>query len=259
MRLLLNCLTLIILAQPVMVTGMASPLRLDCPLITVAASDVHVCPSEEVTFSASVKGGAPGINPTFSWTVSAGTIISGQGTPTITVLVSDAPASSVSQDNNITATVEVGGFTALMASCPQTASQTILKGACCLFHRKFDEYGDIHFNDEKARMKNFILQMQNEPGALGYVLIYAGRRALIDEAQRRLERAKNYLVNEGGISAERIVTLDGGHREDLTVELWIAPAGAPPLTPDKDTTLSPGEVEIIPDPPKRTGRRGRNH
>lgn len=248
MRLLLNCLTLIILAQPVMATGVASPLPpflLECPLITVDASNDLVCPSEEVTFSASLKGGAPSINPTFNWTVSAGTIISGQGTPTIKVLVSDAQAASVSQDNNITATVEVGGFTALTASCASKAFHTILKASCCYFHRKFDEFGDISFNDEKARLRNLVLQMQNEPGVLGYVLIYAGRHSRVDEAKRRLERAKNYLVNEGGIIADRILTIDGGYREDLTVELWVAPAGAPPLTPDKNTTIDPGEEQIL--------------
>ena len=33
---------------------------------------------------------------------------------------------------------------------------------------KFDEYGNIKFNDEKARLDNYAIQLQNEPGAQGY-------------------------------------------------------------------------------------------
>ena len=30
---------------------------------------------------------------------------------------------------------------------------------------KFDEYGNIRFNDEKARLDNYAIQLQNEPGS----------------------------------------------------------------------------------------------
>jgi len=34
--------------------------------------------------------------------------------------------------------------------------------------RSFDEYGNIKFNDEKARLDNFAVQLQNAPGSQGY-------------------------------------------------------------------------------------------
>ena len=67
--------------------------------------------------------------------------------------------------------------------------------------RKFDEYGNIGFNDEKARLDNYAIQLQNEPGAQGYIIAYGGLREVKDQA--RADRAKNYLVNTRGIDAGR--------------------------------------------------------
>jgi hypothetical protein len=257
MRRILNLLTFIVLAQLAAMGAAPNPPLLECPSITVETPSDLICPASEVTFTASVLGGDPNIQQTYHWTVSAGRIVSGQGTPTITVATADASASLVGNGEGITATVALGGFTALTTSCPQTASRTVRMAGCCL-PRKFDEYGDIQLNDEKARLGNFAIQLRNEPEALGYILIYAGKRAHVNEAERRLERAKNYVVIEHGINAQRIVTIDGGYREDLTVELWVLPENFPPLTPDKASTIDPSQVEIIPDPPQSTRTRKRN-
>jgi hypothetical protein len=50
------------------------------------------------------------------------------------------------------------------------------------------------------------------------------------------------------------VTVDGGFREDLTVELWIVPSGATP--PENSPTVDPSEVQTI--QPRRGRRRGRD-
>ena len=42
-------------------------------------------------------------------------------------------------------------------------------GADC---RKFDEYADLRFNDEKARLDNLAIQLQQEPGAQAYYVIF---------------------------------------------------------------------------------------
>jgi hypothetical protein len=109
--------------------------------------------------------------------------------------------------------------------------------------RKFDEYSNIPFSDERARLDNFAFYVQQEQETIGYIIAYAGRRARAGEARARAERAKNYLVNKRGINAERIVTIDGGHREELMVELYLVPRGmaGPSATP----TVDPSEVQII--------------
>jgi hypothetical protein len=57
----------------------------DCPQITVSCPTDLVKAGDSVTFSANVSGGDPKVTPTYNWSVSAGTITSGQGTPSITV------------------------------------------------------------------------------------------------------------------------------------------------------------------------------
>jgi len=195
-----------------------------CPTVNVS------CPSEvdagqPITFTASVTGeGAP--TPTFNWSVSAGTISSGQGTSTITV-----DTTGVGQ--SVTATVTVGGVD---PSCNATSSCTTGVKPLPKNPVKFDEYGNIRFNDEKARLDNYAIQLQNDPTSTGLILVYGSCEG---EAQSRGDRAKDYLVNTRGIEAGRITVVDGGCRSDLTVQLWIVPQGATAPAPDTAGAISP--------------------
>jgi hypothetical protein len=119
---------------------------------------------------------------------------------------------------------------------------------------KFDEYGNIKFNDEKARLDNYAIQLQNQPASQGYILAYG---ACAGEAQTRADRAKDYLVNTRGMDASRLVTVDGGCRSELAVELWVVPTGATPPTASTDNIISPCPECKKKATPRRRGRRGR--
>ncbi|HEX8119510.1 MAG TPA: hypothetical protein VF521_19700 [Pyrinomonadaceae bacterium] len=121
--------------------------------------------------------------------------------------------------------------------------------------RAIDEYGDVPFDDEKARLDNFAIEVQNDPTAVGHLTCYGGRVERKGEAQRRCARAKNYLVNYRGISADRIVTVDGGYREELTVVLWVVPPGA--SAPQPSPTVDAGEVRFVRGKPRRGPRTRR--
>ena len=74
-----------------------------CPTISVS------CPSradskQPLVFEATVSGGYSELKPTYTWSVTAGKIISGQGTTKITVDASNLAGQA------ITATVTVGGY-----------------------------------------------------------------------------------------------------------------------------------------------------
>jgi hypothetical protein len=43
----------------------------------------------------------------------------------------------------------------------------------------FDTYGNIRFSDEKARLDNFAIQLQNQEDAHGQIIVYAGRKATV--------------------------------------------------------------------------------
>ena len=194
-----------------------------CPTVSVS------CPSDvdqgsPITFTASVSGDA---NVTYNWSVSAGTISSGQGTSSISVDTANLGGQTV------TAAVEVGG---LDPSCSRTASCTTgvrQPPATC---RKFDEYADLTFNDEKARLDNLAIQLQQEPGAQAHYVIFGSCDV---EGAQRSQRAVDYLVNNRGIDRGRITVVDGGCRETLTVELWICPTGAGAPAATNSATVDP--------------------
>ncbi|MBC7932480.1 MAG: PKD domain-containing protein [Rubrivivax sp.] len=224
--------------------GCVEPPRPTCPTVRVS------CPSEAragdpVTFTANVENGDPNVTPTYNWTVSAGTISSGQGTSSITVDTTGLGGQTV------TATVDVGGFDR-SCSASNSCSTAIPRVAVA---RKVDEYGNIRFNDEKARLDNYAIELQNDPTAQGNLICYGGRRGRAGEAQRRCDRAKDYLVTTRGIDASRIITTDGGFKEELNVELWIVPSGATP--PPASPSVDPSEVQAAPAPRGRR-RRGRD-
>ena len=211
-----------------------------CPTVSVSCpADVDI--GSPITFTAS---GAGDMNVTYNWSVSAGTISGGQGTSSITVDTAGLGGQTV------TATVELGG---LDPSCSRTASCSTSVKPEKPVPVKFDEYGNIKFNDEKARLDNYAIQLQNQPGSQGYIIAYGSCEG---EAQARADRAKDYLVNTRGIDAGRLVTIDGGCRSDLLVQLWIVPTGADAPAASTDNAVSPCP-ECKKAAPRRRARRGR--
>jgi len=98
--------------------------------------------------------------------------------------------------------------------------------------RKFDEYSTLPISDEKARLDNFAVHLQNEPQLNGYIIVYAGPRARPGEAKTRAKRAKEYLVKARGLDPARIIILVGGKRDRLEVELYALPSSISPPTPN---------------------------
>src|SRR5260221_11447203 len=85
--------------------------------------------------------------------------------------------------------------------------------------RKFDEFGDVEYSDLIARLDNFAIQLQNEPGTKGFILVYRTRRDLPGLNNRIALRIKDYLVNSRGVARDRIVTIDGGEADRQVQEL----------------------------------------
>lgn len=203
-----------------------------CPAVVVTCSDA-VRSGEDATFKVSVDSAAADVKYTYKWEVSAGTVAGGQGTPSIKVDTTGVVAP-------VTAAVEVGG---LPASCERVTScaTATFDGPKC--QRPLDEYGDINFEDEQARLDNFTIELQNDPAATAYILCYGGRVGYEGEAHSRCERVRDYVSNTRGIAADRIVTADGGFRENLTVVVWLIPSGA--TLPEANPTVNPADVTIL--------------
>jgi hypothetical protein len=119
--------------------------------------------------------------------------------------------------------------------------------------RKFDEYGNISLGDEKARLDNVAAWLKGNSDDVVYLYAYNGRRGCIGEAQARATRAKDYLVRGRGIESGRVTLQDGGHRQDLTIEVWVELRGA--NAPLVSPTVDPSEAR--PRACKHRKRRGR--
>ena len=187
-----------------------------CPNVSIVCPD-RVVVDEPITFSANLSGGSGNVTATYNWTVSAGRIIEGQGTSAIKVDTKGLAGETIK------ATFSVAGY-------PKDCSAVCLvriplpKSTC----RKFDEFPDIQRNDEKARLDNFAVELQNDPASTAYVYVYPGTRGGAGEAQRRTSRIVDYLVNSRQLDAQRIVTIVGSPRAELMVELWLCPQGVTP-------------------------------
>lgn len=97
--------------------------------------------------------------------------------------------------------------------------------------QKIDEFGNISCEDELARLDNFSVHLQNAASAHGYIIVYGGRRGKRNEAKARAARMKYWLTHIRLLPSRRIVTIDGGYREEQTSELWIVAPGDPAPIP----------------------------
>jgi hypothetical protein len=189
-----------------------------CPTLTVTGPSGVTQPGETMTFTANVSGGSQDAI-TYTWTVSAGTIESGQGTPSITVRTTADMAGS-----NVTATVTIGG-TRPECNCPATASET--GGvATPLGPEEFDTFEDLKPDDIKARLDNFFGRLQSDPTAQGYIINYGPARAVT--ARERIIRQYITFRNQ---DPARFTIVNGGDTGTIRTRLILVPAGATPPQP----------------------------
>ncbi|MDQ3804042.1 MAG: hypothetical protein M3416_09465 [Acidobacteriota bacterium] len=189
-----------------------------CPNVSIYCPDVTQI-GAPITFTASVSGGTAGVTPVYNWRVSEGTILSGQGTPSITVDTAGLGG------REIEATVEVEGYNLECRATCRSSLPNKPEPRCT------DDYGQIAFDDEKARLDLFAIELQNTPGAQGYITGYGSRNPPYQTGQARADRARRYLVRERGFDDSRLVTRDGGTLPTPATRLCIVPPGAdaPPL------------------------------
>jgi hypothetical protein len=189
-----------------------------CPNVNIVCPE-HVMAGQPVTFTSTLTGGTGNVPQIYHWTVSAGRIIGGQGTNTIKVDTSGLEGQSLK------ASLSMAGYE---EDCSASCTIEFPVPITC---RKFDEFPDISRNDEKARLDNFAIELQNDPTSTAYVIVHPASNGRSGTAQARATRIVDYVVNSRQFDARRIVTLIGPARSELAVELRICPQGAPAPTP----------------------------
>ncbi|MCA1565642.1 MAG: hypothetical protein LC803_08380 [Acidobacteria bacterium] len=193
-----------------------------------------------------MSGGDTHVTPTFNWTVSAGMISSGQGTSSIKVDTTGIGGQTV------TATVDVGGF---LRECRTSNSCTTGIAKKTAPPVKFGEYVTNDLSANKAQLDKFVLALQQDPTAQGYLIAYGGRTSQPDDAQKAADNATDYTINTRKMDGARTLSGVGGYREQPTVELWIAPPGATP--PLATPTIDPKDVKPAPAKPATKPAKGK--
>jgi hypothetical protein len=109
---------------------------------------------------------------------------------------------------------------------------------------KYDQWGDISFNDEQTHLNKIAAQAKEWQLSMIYLVVHAGQTACVGEAKARGVRAKNYLMTRE-VSDERIVWIDAGWRENAIVEVWIWPLqlGKPSVVSDLNLKRSQVKLE----------------
>lgn len=217
-----------------------------CPFPVNVSAPQNVAEGEIITFAADTNySGTASLK--YNWVLSPATarIMSGAGTPTITV------DSTGLGGQRVIATLAVDNGSPDPA-CAQTAQAVAVVAAVekkVLVAREFDECNNCTFDDQKARLDNLAVELQNDPSAHAHIIVYGGKTSPIGQVDRLMTRARDYLVNERGIDNSRIVVVNGGFRESDTVELWVVPTGA--AAPRATPTVQAGDLK----PAGKTRRR----
>jgi len=224
-----------------------------CPYPVNVSAPVSVNDGDLITFTSdNAYGGSGPLR--YSWTVTPADarIVSGAGTPTITV------DSTGLGSQRITATllVDDGSGDPLCQQRAQASTNVIPKKPPEVECKTFDQFPSVAFDDEKARFDNLAIELQNAPDSQAYIIIYAGRTSRAGQADRLAKRTMDYLVTTRGIDASRITIVNGGYRDTDYFEIWICPPGA--KRPEPTPTVQPGEVQPAGERtrPRRPRRRG---
>lgn len=217
-----------------------------CPFPVSISAPEKVMEGEIITYAADVEyGGTASLKYNWKITPSTARIISGAGTPTITV---DSTGLS-GQRIVATLVADDGSSDPACAQVAQAVSVVTPLPKKVIVAQEYDECNNCTFDDQKARLDNLAVELQNDPSTRAYIIAYGGRTSPLAQVEVLMSRARDYLVTQRGIDASRFTVVNGGFREDDSVELWLVPSGAP--APQATPTVKASEVKAAPARRKR--------
>lgn len=193
------------------VTGPASVTEGDTAIF-IAKNEARVSPTAESDLN-------------FIWTVlPAAASFTGQGTNTISVDTNGLGGQTVR------VLLDTGDGTN-DADCRQKNSvpMDVERIPPPLPPKEFDVFPTVANDDDKARLDNLVVELQNNPNVQGYIILYPGtdRKSQTRTPARLTEIAYNYLVQERGADPSRIrIVTTTITRPVTTYEIWLVPPGA---------------------------------
>ncbi len=188
----------------------------NCPAISVESSSYQVPVGDTLVFGAVTKN-APA-NVTYNWSISAGTIISGQGTSLIKVSTAE-----LADGMFVTATVEIGG---IPRSCNSAASSSaeIIPAAQLVTKGTFTNSQEL-----KNAVQQFITATglkDPENAGMGFIYLYAGPKTT-ESSMKIFKDAIVSAFEYNKILPHQYKIGEGGKKKLATYEMYLIKEGSP--------------------------------
>jgi hypothetical protein len=230
MNLQILLFTFILLITTTGVSGQGAhhtyPFSLGCP-------DGVVSAGETISLKAEFEGGQTGdrYSPTYNWSVTSGRIMSGQGTPAISLEIPREEASTL---------VVTLNRTFLEAHFPgvQREANCAIPIAPLPSARMTDEFRTRGGNCEEgfARLDNFLVELNNNPNDRAIIVLYGDAKDAKAAARREIQ-LRNHLRFRR-FDPDRITFVRGASKTDGTTQFWLIPPGA------EDPVIEPASMVI---------------
>lgn len=104
-------------------------------------------------------------------------------------------------------------------------------------------------SEQLREVDNFLVKLNEMPKAMGFVIFYEGKYPFLDKKERKkmvfpkhgelsckVQAIRYHINSRRRIPLDNILFIDGGFREEQTIEFWIVPENAelPKPTPTLD-------------------------
>jgi hypothetical protein len=102
---------------------------------------------------------------------------------------------------------------------------------------KFTELSSLWRSETLREVDRFLFELIDNPQAKGFVIFYEGKYACNSEKTKmllprygetacRVQAVRNHIKLRRTFPIDRILFIDGGFREEQTIEFWIVPKQA---------------------------------
>lgn len=201
-----------------------------CPTLSVSGPTAAVAEGTPATLTLNLSGidvKAAGV--TYNWQLSDGSLVSGQGTNTVSIDTAGTGGKSIKAEVDILGVSPTcKRFTDFTFAVKKTVVSQLI-----------DEFVPTGSKAERSKLETAADMVTLTEGSSLYIIRYEGVRADKNAALKAANSAVSHLRKHMDKSAT-IEVIDGGYRTETTLEFWLVPTGAARPTPSK-TVSKPAE------------------
>jgi len=203
--------------------------QVKCPDVRLTSPDI-IKEGEPLTFTANVTGGDPAVTPTYNWSVSAGTISSGQGTSSITVDTKGLGGQSC------TATVDLGGYDRTCSSYASSTASIDMVPKTEL-HIEGNYMTPVSYMQDASKFAgDFMSAYYASETTKAVIFFYPGKTDTKAAAKiKQMTATTKTAFAAMGMKPAMYKIITAGKRGNTSYEMWIVPKGGeePVATPVK--------------------------